>query len=219
MRKEWDEQCGGKKIDLHLFETADLQNRTSINLVSKEAYLKGFDFFFHVSDDLELVGNNWTSHLIDVMITRNDLFGAAEFFAEKKTGRRYAIVGRKHLEIFGYFFPFSLSNFWSDEWLANIYNSGLGNFERKKISESIDANSTNLDERKFKFEIERARILHSKQMCREFPNSFFCGEQKEEKKGKKIVRGMGREKYLKMESEARTEQFERMRRFGGKIKK
>ncbi len=33
----------------------------------------------------------------------------------------HSLVGRPHIEVFGYYFPFEFGNYWSDDWITAVY--------------------------------------------------------------------------------------------------
>jgi hypothetical protein len=33
----------------------------------------------------------------------------------------FFLVGRPHIEVFGYYFPFEFGNYWSDDWITFVY--------------------------------------------------------------------------------------------------
>lgn len=125
LRRLWTEACASKKlhVELKMFKYEDTahHNVWAVNYITKEAYLDGYDYFFRVNDDSQFTVKGWTSRLVEAL-QRNEDFGAAGVLDDLNPRIwTHSFVGRPHIEIFGFHFPFSFGNYWSDDWITAAY--------------------------------------------------------------------------------------------------
>jgi len=85
------------------------------------AYAGGCDYFYQCGDDIQFKTNGWVNDSIRVMI-ENDNLGIT---GPKNNNNRIltqAFVSRKHMEIFGWFFPAEIKNWCCDDWYNMVYH-------------------------------------------------------------------------------------------------
>lgn len=90
------------------------------------AYEAGFDYFYQVNDDTQIVTPNWAIEFIHALkynpIASNvGVTGPLDTHNDKIF--THSFVHRTHIEIFGYFFPPSFKNWWSDDWISTVYGT------------------------------------------------------------------------------------------------
>jgi hypothetical protein len=230
LRRLWDAACSkeGKKIELRMFVYSDTAHKNvwAVNYITKEAYLDGYDYFFRVNDDSEFKEGGWTSQLVEAL-QRNEDFGAAGVLdPDNPRIWTHSFVGRQHIEIFGFHFPFSFGNYWSDDWITTaydrkfsvwLYEVPIGHHRHK---ERYTVNWTDSAVR-LSVETDRARLRWRTWLCRARDASEYCGNatvtsaHEHHALPAAAQRGYSREVLLAMENKAKAEQFRRLKRKGG----
>jgi hypothetical protein len=93
------------------------------NEVFKMAYIDGCDYFYQLGDDILFISNGWALRFINTFnatfIDGIGLIGALDLNNPMLITQ--AFVGRTHYELFGTLYPSSFQNWYSDDWLFNIY--------------------------------------------------------------------------------------------------
>ena len=90
------------------------------------AYESGFDYFYQVNDDTQIISPNWAIEFINALkynpIASNvGVTGPLDTHNDKIF--THSFVHRTHIEIFGYYFPPSFKNWWSDDWISTVYGT------------------------------------------------------------------------------------------------
>lgn len=88
------------------------------------AYTDGFDYFYQVNDDTVLESPNWAPLLISSLQknpVRSNLGVTGPRDANNEKIFTHSFVHRTHVDIFGYLFPPSFKNWWSDDWISTVY--------------------------------------------------------------------------------------------------
>lgn len=97
------------------------------NILFKKAYDEDFDYFFQGGDDLEFITKGWVNDFINVLKKNNDigLTGADNCILRNKNYHNslltQSFVSKKHMELFGYYFPEEIINWFCDDWLTSTY--------------------------------------------------------------------------------------------------
>ncbi len=131
------------------------------NMAFKKAYIDGCEYFYQCGDDIQFLSFGWLDKSIKVLnenkqigitgpidlkrhVTKKSFQpGGAEFLQTQ------TFVSRKHMDIFGYYFPEELKNWFCDNWITKIYYPDYfykidyfilnkGGKERYKICGSFD---------------------------------------------------------------------------------
>ena len=218
---------GGSAIELKMFRYNDTENHNvwAVNYITKEAYLDGYDYFFRVNDDSEFKALKWTSTLVEAL-QRNDDFGAVGVL-DKDNPRiwTHSFVARQHLEIFGFHFPFSFGNYWSDDWITLAYDSSFSIWLYDvPIHHHLFSERYSVDwkaKERLGIEVERARLRWRTWLCRAKGASEFCDHQvlKNQSASAESRGGYNRTTLMKMENLAKEEQFKRMALVKKKLEK
>ena len=98
------------------------------------AYGDGCEYFFQSGDDIWFETKGWVTNSIEKLKQHNDIgltgptdvgrfkFGVKDF---QPGGERFihtqSFVSRKHMEIFGFYFPKEIKNWFCDDWITKIY--------------------------------------------------------------------------------------------------
>ena len=90
------------------------------NILFKKAYDEDCDYFFQCGDDIYFATKGWVNDCIKTLKSHNNvgLTGPINNNARILT---QAFVSRKHMEIFGWFFPEEIINWCCDDWYNWVY--------------------------------------------------------------------------------------------------
>ena len=90
------------------------------NILFKHAYDNNCDYFYQCGDDMEFKTNNWINACIE-KLKENKNVGLAGPINNNNRILTQAFVSRKHMEIFGFFFPKEIKNWCCDDWYNMVY--------------------------------------------------------------------------------------------------
>ena len=99
----------------------------AVNEIAQYAYTHGnhsCDYFVRVNDDGEFQSSGWTTAAIQVLKTFNPPNVGAVGPVGKGTCCRifiFDMVHRTHLDIFDTYYPSVLDNWWTDDWITQVY--------------------------------------------------------------------------------------------------
>jgi GT2 family glycosyltransferase len=99
------------------------------NHLFKKAFNSGCDYFYQLGDDIVFLRKDYISTYI-TRLQKNHNIGVTGF--RTKNGNTKIItqsfVSRKHMEIFGYYFPPEIINWYCDDWISQVYGKGAGSY-------------------------------------------------------------------------------------------
>ena len=102
------------------------RNVWAVNYATEECFNDGYEYFFRVNDDSELVSATWTSSLVRIMTYELKNWGVVGVVDPgMKRIFTHSLVHRRHFRIFRFHFPFLFANWWSDDWITWVYGSEL----------------------------------------------------------------------------------------------
>ena len=90
------------------------------NNLFKIAYDNNFQYFFQCGDDIEFKTKNWIEDGISELQKNND-FGVTGPINNNMRILTQSFVSRKHMEIFGIYFPSEIVNWCCDDWINFVY--------------------------------------------------------------------------------------------------
>jgi len=90
------------------------------NRLFQIAYDDGCDYFFQCGDDISFKTNGWVNACIDTLRSHDDI-GLTGPINNNARILTQAMVSRKHMEIFGWFFPEQIINWCCDDWYNFVY--------------------------------------------------------------------------------------------------
>jgi len=96
------------------------------NRLFTKAYDDGYDYFFQCGDDIEFKTAGWVNACIDALSKSNDV-GVAGPMNNNMRILTQTFVSRKHMFLFGYYFPPEIINWCCDDWINDVYK-GIGAF-------------------------------------------------------------------------------------------
>jgi hypothetical protein len=103
------------------------------NVAFQHAMDDGADYFYQLNDDIRLESGGWSATFVNAL--RNNPF-KSNFGVTGPVDRNnqniltQAFVSRMHYDIFGFLYPYVFKNWYSDDWMTEIYkhlNSNLRN--------------------------------------------------------------------------------------------
>jgi len=91
------------------------------NLLFENAYNDGCDYFYQCGDDIEFKTNNWINDSINMLKSKNNI-GLTGPINNNNRILTQSFVSRKHMEIFGWYFPVEIKNWCCDDWYNMVYH-------------------------------------------------------------------------------------------------
>jgi len=94
------------------------------NVLFRNAYEEGCDYFFQCGDDIFFKTRGWVNDCIRVLQEHGNVGLTGP---DNENGRilTQSFVSRKHMEIFGEYFPESIRNWCCDDWYNWVYEDHL----------------------------------------------------------------------------------------------
>lgn len=94
------------------------------NILFRRAYDDKCDYFFQCGDDMNFTTKNWVNDCI-LVLKKHQGFGLAGPINNNPRILTQAFVSRRHMEIFGWFFPEEILNWCCDDWYNMVYSPEL----------------------------------------------------------------------------------------------
>ena len=91
------------------------------NILFKEAYDDNCDFFFQCGDDISFETKGWDNDCVKALAFNNKI-GVAGPINNNPRILTQTFVSRKHMEIFGFYFPEIIRNWCCDDWICLVYS-------------------------------------------------------------------------------------------------
>jgi hypothetical protein len=96
------------------------------NRLFNKALQDGCDYFFQCGDDIEFKTKGWVNECISKLQAHNNI-GLTGPFNNNSRLLTQSFVSRKHFDVFGYYFPEEIINWYCDDWINEVYR-GLNSF-------------------------------------------------------------------------------------------
>jgi hypothetical protein len=134
------------------------------NRLFEKAYADGSDYFFQCGDDIEFKTKGWVNACI-AALDQSKGIGVAGPINNHPNLLTQSFVSRKHMDLFGYYFPPEIINWCCDDWINDVYK-GLGAFYPLTDHECINVggnprytinNDDTLSSRNFKTRVDALR--------------------------------------------------------------
>ena len=90
------------------------------NRLFESAYNDGCNYFFQCGDDIEFKTKHWVNDCISTLKKSNDV-GLTGPINNNPRILTQSFVSRKHMELFGYYFPSEIINWFCDDWINGVY--------------------------------------------------------------------------------------------------
>ena len=95
------------------------------NTLYKLAYDEGFEYFYQCGDDIDFMENTTMfDSCIDSLSYINNIGVTGPYTSNTKLLTQ-TFVSRKHMEIFGFYFPEEIENWYIDDWINLVYGPEL----------------------------------------------------------------------------------------------
>jgi hypothetical protein len=101
------------------------------NRIYKKALYDKCDYFYQCGDDIEFKTKGWVTDCIEILKKNNNI-GLTGPMNNNSRIITQSFVSRKHYELFGYFFPEEIINWFCDDWINYIYKKMNKFFPLKK---------------------------------------------------------------------------------------
>jgi hypothetical protein len=92
------------------------------NRLFQKAYEDGFDYFFQCGDDISFETTGWVNVCIETL-QKSDNIGMTGPLNNNTRILTQSFVSRKHMEIFGVYFPEEIVNWCCDDWINFVYQN------------------------------------------------------------------------------------------------
>ncbi|KAI3629858.1 hypothetical protein MIR68_011293 [Amoeboaphelidium protococcarum] len=98
---------------------------------------EGAEYYYQVNDDLKIKTAGWASYFTTQLDLNDGLGVAGPSDAKWKCSLlTQAMVSRRHFDIFGFFFPLEIKDWYSDFWITRLYEP-----KHKYCSQDVIANN------------------------------------------------------------------------------
>ena len=91
------------------------------NILFEKAYEDKCDYFFQCGDDIDFLTENWDEKCIQELMKNDNVGLTAPIDINNKALLTQTFVSRKHMEIFSFFFPEEIVNWYCDDWINGVY--------------------------------------------------------------------------------------------------
>jgi hypothetical protein len=126
-----------KNTDI-LFLTIDSIHKGNVchiwNGLFKKAYEDNYDYFVQIGSDIYFQDKDWVNACLDILKQNNDIGVVGMTDQGRKKYNPYdtlltqSFVSRKHMEIFGFYYPYEFKNWFIDDWISEIYEKSNKKF-------------------------------------------------------------------------------------------
>mgnify|MGYP006138223067 CR=1 FL=1 len=95
------------------------------NALYKKAYDDNYDYFLQIGSDIYFQDKNWINECISVLKDNIGVVGMTDMGRKKYNPNdkllTQTFVNRKHMDIFGFYYPPEFKNWYIDNWISEIY--------------------------------------------------------------------------------------------------
>jgi len=105
------------------------------NYLFRLAFEDGNDYFYQCGDDI-MFHSEWLLECIEQLKKQNDIGCCGPINPPNYSILTQTLVSRKHWEIFGYYFPPQIKNWWCDDWINYVYSPSYINKLTHLIAEN-----------------------------------------------------------------------------------
>lgn len=123
------------------------------NFLFVQSVNEGHEYFLQLNDDIQFLSESWLSQIIRSLgpnetgvVGLNDSTWQCKLYTQ-------ALVNRKHYQIFrGHFYPLSLQNWYSDNWITFVYRDWGGRCVNEALVRNgqVDTRYSKCDQRNLK---------------------------------------------------------------------
>lgn len=101
------------------------------NVAFRAALDEGYEYFYQVNDDITFITPDWTDQMVNLLRSsplHENLGVVGPKDPQHPTVFTQAFVHRTHYDIFGYLYPPTFKNWYSDDWLTVVYKKSNSAF-------------------------------------------------------------------------------------------
>ena len=91
------------------------------NRLFEKAYHEGNDYFYQCGDDIQFLNKGWVTQSIKLLRLYHNLGCTGPHDKLQHRVHTQSFVSRKHYEIFKFYFPPEIINWFCDDWMTKIY--------------------------------------------------------------------------------------------------
>jgi len=91
------------------------------NRLFEKAYHEGNDYFYQCGDDIQFLNKGWVTQSIKLLRLYHNLGCTGPHDKMQHRVHTQSFVSRKHYEIFKFYFPPEIINWFCDDWMTKIY--------------------------------------------------------------------------------------------------
>lgn len=116
------------------------------NRLFERAIQDGNEYFFQMADDVVLETPGWTELFIKTLQTNRNCGVVGPIHPDNYYGRlangqtpviENAFVHKTHYEIFRYFYPWEIKNYYCDNWITEVYKNELSVIEQSIVNRNL----------------------------------------------------------------------------------
>lgn len=94
------------------------------NYLFKTAYEEGFDYFYQLGDDIQIITNKSIDRFIETLQSIDNIGVTGPLDINHPNLLTQSFVHRTHMDIFGFYYPHELTNWYCDNWIQEVYKPG-----------------------------------------------------------------------------------------------
>lgn len=95
------------------------------NILAKMAFDEGYDYMFQCGDDVRLDTVGWIRACVEVLSANGNIGVTGPYDLNNPRLLTQSFVHKTHIEIFQYFFPPEIPNWYCDDWINQVYEKPL----------------------------------------------------------------------------------------------
>jgi len=103
------------------------------NMLFKKAYNDNCDYFIQSGDDIVFWDSNWLELCIHHLKLNNGYGAVAPVDLGNPSIMTQSVVSRRHMDIFGYYYPPELKSWFCDNWITDVYGKTFCVFARARL--------------------------------------------------------------------------------------
>ena len=131
------------------------------NVLYQQAYDDGYDYFVQCGDDISF-SKNFVPLCIRALKKSNDIGVAGPVDVNNKKLLTQTVVSRKHMEIFGRYFPTEIKNWYCDNWINEVYRYVQKLFITGHVKNEGGAERYRIEKMDIKYLVERDKVVLKK---------------------------------------------------------
>ena len=95
------------------------------NILAKLAFHEGYDYMFQCGDDVKFDTPGWVKACVDVLSVHGNKGVTGPYDRNNTRLLTQTFVHRTHYEVFNFYFPPEIPNWFCDDWINEVYEKPL----------------------------------------------------------------------------------------------